>query len=191
MKKEDISLSTKRKLAGSLKKLMAKKDFDKITVREILEDADVARPTFYYHFEDIYDLMKWMFDTELLSLLKKSKSCVTWDDGMRLVLQYVEENRRVCLCAYRSVGRDMLQQLFFQNTRAIMGKFVDTLLTDIPAKPEDVPFITDFYTMALVNVLIQWMLKPEERTLEDVIAQVDVAVHGAIESALQRSAAAK
>lgn len=77
MKKENISLATKRKLARSLKKLMAKKDFDKITVREILEDADVARPTFYYHFEDIYSLMKWMFDTELLLLLVKSENCVT------------------------------------------------------------------------------------------------------------------
>lgn len=72
MKKEDISLATKRKLAGALKILMAGKAFDKITVREILEEADLARPTFYYHFEDIYGLMKWMFDTELLTLLEKS-----------------------------------------------------------------------------------------------------------------------
>lgn len=116
---------------------------------------------------------------------------MTWDEGMLLVLRYVEENRRVCLCAYHSVGRDMLQQLFFQNTRAIMGRFVENLRANIPAREKDTAFITDFYTMALVNVLIQWMLKPEGRTPEDVMAQVDVAAHGDIEAALRRSAEAK
>ncbi|MGN0315344.1 MAG: FtsX-like permease family protein [Fusicatenibacter sp.] len=104
-------------MAQSLKKFMSRNSFDKITVREILEDADVTRPTFYYHFEDIYDLMTWMFDTELLTFLKKSEDCVTGDDGMLLVLRYVEENRTVCLCAYNSIGRDMLVGMIVEENR--------------------------------------------------------------------------
>lgn len=43
MRKEEISNQTKRKMAESLKKFMAKKPFDKITVRDILEDCDISR----------------------------------------------------------------------------------------------------------------------------------------------------
>lgn len=191
MKKEDISLATKRRIAESLKHFMKKKSFDRITVREILEDADVTRPTFYYHFEDIYDLMKWMFDTELLTLLEKSEDCVTWDEGMLLVLRYVEENRAVCLCAYNSIGRDMLQRLFMEKTKAILKCFVDTMRTDIPAKYDDVEFITEFYTMSLVSVLIQWLLHPNGRSPERLIEQIDISIHGNVEAALKRSAARK
>lgn len=189
MKKEKISLATKHKMAESLKRFMEKKSFDKITVRDILEDIEITRPTFYYHFEDIYDLMRWTFDTELLTLLKKSENCITWDDGMLLVLQYVEENRAVCLCAYNSIGRDMLQRLFLEKAKTIMRHFVDTLLIDIYARPCDVEFITEFYTMSFVSVLIQWLLHPNGRTPEDVIQQIDIAAHGDIEEALKRSAA--
>lgn len=188
MKKEDISLATKQKLAASLKKLMAKKDFDKIAVREILEDADVTRSTFYYHFEDTYDLMKWTFETEMLSLLKQSKDCVTWEDGLLLMLRYVQENRKVCLCAYNSVGRDTLQHIFLKSTKAIMRQFVDTVSEDIPAKPEHKEYITEFYTMALASAAAQWLLTPKGRSPEDLMELIDISIRGDIEVALRRSA---
>ena len=188
MKKSEIALLTKRKLAQALKSRMAKQPFDKITVQELLDDADITRSTFYYHFEDVYDLLKWMFDTELLTLLEKSENCVSWDDGILLFMRYLEENRKVCLCAYNSVGREMLQRLFMKNTEAITRRFVNTLAADIPAKPEHVRFITEFYTMALVSTCAQWLKKPEGRTPEDMIALLHVAVRGSVEAALKRSA---
>ena len=188
MKKSEIALLTKRKLAQALKSRMAKQPFDKITVQELRDDADITRSTFYYHFEDVYDLLKWMFDTELLTLLEKSENCVSWDDGILLFMRYLEENRKVCLCAYNSVGREMLQRLFMKNTEAITRRFVNTLAADIPAKPEHVRFITEFYTMALVSTCAQWLKKPEGRTPEDMIALLHVAVRGSVEAALKRSA---
>ena len=77
MKNEDISFQTKKRLAQALKKSMAKKSFDKITVKELLEACDLSRPTFYYHFQDIYALMEWMFNNEMVDLLRKSEDCLT------------------------------------------------------------------------------------------------------------------
>lgn len=56
-----MSLTTKRALAGSFEKLLSKRSFDKITVKDIVEDCGVNRQTFYYHFHDIYDLIEWIF----------------------------------------------------------------------------------------------------------------------------------
>lgn len=112
MKKEGISIATKQKIIDALKHFMSIKDFTKITVRDILEEANITRPTFYYHFEDIYNGMEWMFNEELLMLLKKSEDRVTWEECIHLVFQYVEENRAVFLCAYNCVGREVLQRMF-------------------------------------------------------------------------------
>ncbi len=59
MKREKGTLRTKQAMAESLKKLMQKKPLSKITVNEIITDCDINRNTFYYHFENIYDLLKW------------------------------------------------------------------------------------------------------------------------------------
>ena len=72
MKNDEISLQTKTRLAAALKSSMSRKSFDKITVKELLEACDLSRPTFYYHFQDIYALMEWMFSNEMVRLLRKS-----------------------------------------------------------------------------------------------------------------------
>ena len=50
---------TKKALESSLKKLMLKKPLDKITIRDVTEDCGISRAAFYYHFQDIYDLIEW------------------------------------------------------------------------------------------------------------------------------------
>jgi Bacterial regulatory proteins, tetR family. len=60
---------TKRILANSLKEMMKSKAIEKISIREITDNANVNRQTFYYHFEDIYDLLKWTFQQEAVQLL--------------------------------------------------------------------------------------------------------------------------
>ena len=111
MTKDEISWNTKRKLAEALKKAMAGKPFDKITVTELITDARVSRPTFYYHFNDIYQLLEWMFREELLAPLEEAEGAFDWDTEVLQVLRYIEENRKICQCAYNSVGWDALQNL--------------------------------------------------------------------------------
>lgn len=36
--------------------LLNRKPLDKITVKEIVEECGINRNTFYYHYDDIYDL---------------------------------------------------------------------------------------------------------------------------------------
>lgn len=174
-------------LAQSLKKFMARKPFEKITVRDLLEDCDIARATFYYHFEDIYSLMQWMFQSEALSLLKKSESCLTWEDGLLLLMQYINENDKVCLCAYHSIGRDELYRYFTSGVKDALKKFIASIPESTTARQDDIDFITEFYTGAFVSMLVRWLLKPDRGSPEEILKKLDVAVHGSIRAALRRS----
>ena len=52
---------TKQWIADRMRELMKHKPIDKIRVTEICQAAEIRRPTFYYHFQDKYDLVAWMF----------------------------------------------------------------------------------------------------------------------------------
>lgn len=49
---------TKIWIADTMKKLLSSKSLDKIRVTEICRAAEIERPTFYYHFQDKYDLKR-------------------------------------------------------------------------------------------------------------------------------------
>ncbi|GGA72600.1 TetR/AcrR family transcriptional regulator [Ornithinibacillus halotolerans] len=50
-------LRTRKLIMDSFIDLSSKKEFKDITIKDITTEAMINRATFYYHFEDIYDLL--------------------------------------------------------------------------------------------------------------------------------------
>lgn len=56
---------TKAQLRASLAKLMEKKSINEISVKELVDEADINRSTFYLHYTDIYNMLE-VIEDELL-----------------------------------------------------------------------------------------------------------------------------
>lgn len=63
-----------QKMKTVLLHLLQTKDFEKITVREICEEAQVNRSTFYAHYQDIYEMMEQMEDRLNEELIERYKA---------------------------------------------------------------------------------------------------------------------
>lgn len=61
-------MNAKHDLAEALCQLLETKTLEKITVKDIVARCGVNRQTFYYHFHDVYDLMRWIFEREAANL---------------------------------------------------------------------------------------------------------------------------
>ena len=46
-------------IAMNFLEMAKKKDIDKITVKELAENCNISRQSFYYHFQDIYGVLEW------------------------------------------------------------------------------------------------------------------------------------
>ena len=53
-----MASGTKDALADALRSMMMVKPIDKVTVKDIVEICGVNRQTFYYHFDDVDDLLE-------------------------------------------------------------------------------------------------------------------------------------
>lgn len=63
-------LRTRKLIMDAFIDLSGKKEFKDITVKDITTEALINRATFYYHFEDIYDLLEKVLEEVLLINLK-------------------------------------------------------------------------------------------------------------------------
>jgi len=61
---------TKILLENSLIRLMIEKGFDKISIKDLCEEADINRGTFYLHYKDKYDLLEQKEDEILKGFIK-------------------------------------------------------------------------------------------------------------------------
>ncbi len=157
MKHEVTTLNTKRTIAASLKKFMEKKPLSKITVSEIIADCGVNRKTFYYHFEDIYALLKWMLEEEAVEVVKQFDLLVDYREAVLFVMDYVRKNKHLLCCAYDSMGRDEMKHFFYADFIGIAHKVIaDTeRQLGVQVEPQFREFLAHFYTEGVAGLLIE------------------------------------
>lgn len=75
-KEDPRILRTRKLLMDAFIKVIQKKEFKDITIKDITDEATVNRATFYSHFQDKYDLMDLAITEDILeSLVKHLNHC--------------------------------------------------------------------------------------------------------------------
>jgi len=166
------SLITKKALAYSLKQLMEKVPLNKITVQDIVDNCDLNRQTFYYHFQSIFDLLEWIYKTEVVESISENTSYKTWTDGYLKILLYIEKNKKFCLNTYKYTERDNLNRIMYTITNRLLSGVVREVLQNMGLKEEDRKLVCNFYSLALIGLLVQWFSQGMKKKPEVIIGRL-------------------
>ena len=99
---------TKEKIAEAVEQMMLTKPVSKITVQSVMEQAQMKRQTFYYHYQDIYALLEEIVVTKAkkLFVLDEDNLENSWKSNLRFMGQYGKKNENFIRNLYQSMGRD-------------------------------------------------------------------------------------
>ncbi len=171
MKHADISLKTKRTLAGSLKKLMEQKSLSRITISELCRDCGLNRKTFYYHFDDIQSLLKWMLEQEAENVIKKQDLLTDYQALLALVIDYVDDNNDILNRMYDTTKQNSITNFFFPELRKAVKDMIEDLekKTGCAVDEEFREFLGSFYTTSLSSLLIDRLQETCAYTKEELM----------------------
>ena len=167
-------VNTKQTLANCLKELMQHNTADKITIHDLTSAVGVNRQTFYYHFTDIYDLLKWTLQQEVVQLLHNKESNLLWNEGILALFHYLDDNRAFALSAVASLGIDQFKQFFYGELYEIINSVIEELGKELLANKAYMDFLTHFYTLALPTIAISWLQGEIDHTPEEIIDMMDI-----------------
>lgn len=163
-------LATKQVLADALKELLTTHTFSKIKVNDIVEHCGINRQTFYYHFDDKYDLVNWIFFTEIFSNLQQEYSSIEWDTILKLC-EYFYQN----LAFYRRVlledGPNSFTAYFGTLLRPLFRAQVMFSSIEIP----DASFYAIFFSDAILASVRRWILEGAKNLPQDFVLQMERA----------------
>lgn len=167
---------TKMVLEDSFIKLLEKKDITKISIKEICENADINRATFYAHYSDQNDLLRKIEDKLLdninahLAELDQKNTEVSSVQIAEKIFEYVQENARLCRLLLSERGD-------FTFQKKIMMLVYDKIITEITNNNkitvEDAEYVYSFTISGCVGFVQKWlndgMKKPPRYMAETVI----------------------
>lgn len=148
---------TEKLIADTFEQLLQEKPLTKITVREIVDRCGINRNTFYYHFQDIPDLLERMAKEKADEIIQNHSRLESLVDCIQLVIQYCTSYRQAILHIYRSVQREVFLDTLEQLTLYVVKEFVGTATETLPIRSEDKQLLIRYYKCTLIGVSLDWL----------------------------------
>ena len=106
-----MSNRTKLQLEDAFKELLLEKIFHKITIKDFTDKCHISRIAFYYHFQDLYDLIEWILIEDARKALNEKKNYAHWKEGLSNIFEAVYINKPFILNVYHDISRDKIEKI--------------------------------------------------------------------------------
>lgn len=108
-----MSNFTKIAIQQSFLRLLSQRSITKITVKDIVEDCGINRNSFYYHFQDLPQLLETVIIESADEIISRIPESFSLEEGLTTVLERLVENKRAIRqhLGVRRIGRFTEQNL--------------------------------------------------------------------------------
>ncbi len=180
-----MATSTKEALGAALKQMLSVKPIEKITVKDLVEICGVNRQTFYYHFDDVYDLLEWVFEEDANRVLPHEVVYEHWREDVTLFFTYLKDNSTFALNIYNSHSRTYMLRYYKQRLQSCIRSFAVIVCEERNIDRADFEFVVELYANVIVGIISQWldlgMQLPKDFTKDRLLRVLDNSVENLLD----------
>ena len=136
-----MPVDMKAKIAQTLYELLKHKSLDKITVKELVDTCNISRQSFYYHFQDIMDVVEWCQNR-------------SYKEAIRGLIYETFEHRVLIQQLMASQRRSEMERLFLKAIRTYLQALHRSKGSRISCSQEDLETVLSFCSCGLVGILL-------------------------------------
>ena len=172
---------TEQAIIDTFEEMLSEMPFDRITVTALARRCGISPNTFYYHFDDIYDLLDhWLLQRR--EFFKKSAAAMpSRKDWMKYVLTTCRDRKELVYHLMGSLSRERIEQFFFGSAENIVLELIrkEAEGTDIPE--DRIRTVSQFVCYSTLGFLLRFLWL---RMRVDIDREVD-SIYGLMEKSLE------
>ncbi len=158
---------THKLLMESLIKLLEEKPINEIKLTEICDLAMVHKTTFYNHFKDKYDLLKYTIlniQKEMLSKLPTTNNIIDYYTELaKLYMQNIKQHK------------NLYQQLLTNDVDNLCTNiFIEMFIKDVEKNINDSPiptnYLANFYVYGVFAIINEWFKRGMKESENEIIS---------------------
>lgn len=180
-KKEYRSAVRSRKMIRqAFFELLKEKNFEKITVTDIVKKADINRSTFYAHYPDVMGVVEEI-QKEILDYTQNFMENINFKDFyenpkpyLEYIVKLVAENNELYRLLMTSA---MASKQFDQLKYILIDRTIETLeVKEGFGSKFEVAFATRFFMGGIVDVYTQWLNGMIDCSIDELTEQLSIII---------------
>ena len=160
-------MKTEHRLAEALKSMMSELPLEEISVAALARRCKVHRQTFYYHFNDIYDLLALVFLNEKIPGIDDTRNSV---EMVTAIYGYYEKNQAFIEGTLNSAGKDLFQEFVYNICYKSFMKFINNLTESKRITINEKKNIVRFRAFASSNSIVYYLSTHKNKSLANMLA---------------------
>ena len=161
---------TKQAIVASTKELVCEKGFEKISVIEIAGRCSINRNTFYYYFKDKYEVIEYIFNSEVRPALLPFEEKKSLAKSVTALCEHLKNEKTFYMHILQCIGHGSLRQLLVMYYKWYLIEAAQENCNRLKIQGESRDIIARFYAHGTVGMICEWaeggMKKDAERVTE-------------------------
>lgn len=149
-----MPVDVKGAVASAFLEMAARKDVDKITVKDLVEACGISRQTFYYHFRDIVDVLEWTARQGVEHLLAQSLKAASPREALKLFVDFTAETQPMVRRLLNSQRREVMERIMVETARSYLERSTREWGIEPPLNQADWQVTLDFYACGVAGLLL-------------------------------------
>ncbi|MGN0298071.1 MAG: TetR/AcrR family transcriptional regulator C-terminal domain-containing protein [Lachnospiraceae bacterium] len=148
---------TKKAIIATFLELLETRSLDKITITDITERCEINRKTFYYYYEDLYDLIEDIFRIETQKVLDDTKECASFYEEFKRAIMLLFEYKKAIAHAFNSKSKDIVEQYLQKVTARFIKRYVEQYAQEVNATEKEIQFACNYYCCSIIATTLDWI----------------------------------
>lgn len=178
---------TVQAIEDAFKELMRSNTFEKITVSDITAKCNLNRQTFYYHFQDKYELLNQIYMQEIILPFTQDLSFDNWNENLYQMFVTMQADSAFYRNAFLHSNEEFKTFLFSVVTdlfEEAAGRLQTKMKKSIT--PEDAAFISAFFAYGMTGTIMAWMRSGMKETPEELAKRLENLVEDCHQISINR-----
>lgn len=169
----------KETIADAAKRLLMEKHVKKLTVKDIVEECQITRQAFYYHFEDIPDLFRWVLEKISRQFIRKVQESRDDEEMLKYFFLMSINAAPYVRKGLQGSYREELEQLLRQDIRRLFERTIEEKQLYQQYSHSEVKLFLRYHSQAVMGILREWT-EEDTRNLDQIVHNIYLLIQGKI-----------
>lgn len=187
MRKEDQRIKvTKLLIKEALSKLLKEKSFDKISIKELCDLADINRGTFYTHYKDLDDLQAKIYNeflesfqsTFIPSIKNANTNTLTTEEMIYSILSFIKTNKDICVIMLHGDKHFTFLESLNDIGKNIVESVYPTLFH--VSAPKDLDIFYSYVSGGAIKIILEWIERDCDIDVNELSSKLNLLIKSTI-----------